>query len=175
MSENTCRISKCSRYVLPLPAGEEGMGGEGHELTFFFLGRGQIQDYQRQIQANDIITQDQIHNLFLNLNSLADFQRRFLIGVEANASQPFENQRFGNLFLQMVTFLPGPHSHFFPLTAFRGNLQGGQLLSLRTLLRESHGRSGSRHCRKRFVVGTCIFLLKSISEPCANPLVHLRN
>lgn len=62
------------------------------------------QDYQRQVQANDIITQDQIHNLFLNLNSLADFQRRFLIGVEANASQPPEQQRFGHLFLQMVGY-----------------------------------------------------------------------
>lgn len=60
------------------------------------------QDYQRQVQANDIITQDQIHNLFLNLNALADFARRFLIGVEANASQAPENQRFGHLFLQMV-------------------------------------------------------------------------
>lgn len=51
---------------------------------------------------NDILTQDQIHSLFINLNKLADFQRRFLIGVEGNASLPAEQQRFGNLFLQMV-------------------------------------------------------------------------
>lgn len=61
------------------------------------------QDYQKQVQTNDIISQDQIHDLFLNLNALADFQRRFLIGVEANASQPAEHQRFGHLFLQMVS------------------------------------------------------------------------
>lgn len=60
------------------------------------------QDYQRQLQASDVLTQDQIHSLFINLNKLADFQRRFLIGVESNASLPAEQQRFGNLFLQMV-------------------------------------------------------------------------
>ncbi|KWU43851.1 hypothetical protein RHOSPDRAFT_4565, partial [Rhodotorula sp. JG-1b] len=60
-----------------------------------------LQDYQRQLQASDVLTQDQIHSLFINLNKLADFQRRFLIGVESNASLPPEQQRFGNLFLQM--------------------------------------------------------------------------
>ncbi|GAA5888278.1 hypothetical protein JCM6882_008566 [Rhodosporidiobolus microsporus] len=60
-----------------------------------------LQDYQRQLQMNDILTQDQIHSLFINLNKLADFQRRFLIGVEGNASLPAEQQRFGGLFLQM--------------------------------------------------------------------------
>ncbi|GAA5980486.1 hypothetical protein JCM11641_003410 [Rhodosporidiobolus odoratus] len=60
-----------------------------------------LQDYQRQLQMNDILTQDQIHALFINLNNLADFQRRFLIGVEGNASLPPDQQRFGNLFLQM--------------------------------------------------------------------------
>lgn len=61
-----------------------------------------LQNYQRQVAASGVITQDQIHNLFLNLNSLADFQRRFLIGVEANASLPPEDQHFGHLFLTMV-------------------------------------------------------------------------
>ncbi|GAA6036256.1 hypothetical protein JCM8097_006862 [Rhodosporidiobolus ruineniae] len=60
-----------------------------------------LQDYQRQLQMNDVLTQDQIHSLFINLNKLADFQRRFLIGVEGNASLPPEQQRFGHLFLQM--------------------------------------------------------------------------
>jgi len=59
------------------------------------------QDYQRQLQMNDILTQDQIHSLFINLNKLADFQRRFLIGVEQNASMGPEQQRFGGLFLTM--------------------------------------------------------------------------
>ncbi|GAA5915579.1 uncharacterized protein JCM6883_004237 [Sporobolomyces salmoneus] len=58
-----------------------------------------LQDYQRQLQMNDILTQDQIHSLFINLNKLADFQRRFLIGVESNASLAPMQQRFGHLFL----------------------------------------------------------------------------
>lgn len=60
-----------------------------------------LQDYQRQLHQAEIITPDQIHHLFLNLNSLCDFQRRFLIGVETNASQTENNQRFGHLFKQM--------------------------------------------------------------------------
>jgi hypothetical protein len=51
---------------------------------------------------NDVLTQDQIHSLFINLNKLADFQRRFLIGVESNASLAPEQQRFGHLFLLSV-------------------------------------------------------------------------
>ena len=45
---------------------------------------------------------DTIHLLFANLNQLVDFQRRFLIGVEAIASRSPAEQRFGNLFVQMV-------------------------------------------------------------------------
>jgi cell division control protein 24 len=40
--------------------------------------------------------------LFANLNELVDFQRKFLIGVEANAIQAPDDQHFGDLFLQMV-------------------------------------------------------------------------
>ncbi|CAG8679152.1 20784_t:CDS:10, partial [Gigaspora margarita] len=44
---------------------------------------------------------DTIHLLFANLNQLVDFQRRFLIGVEATSSASPEEQRFGTLFIQM--------------------------------------------------------------------------
>lgn len=70
-----------------------------------------MKDYQRQVQYSDIITPDQVHHLFLNLNTLCDFQRRFLIGVEANASRPSEEQRFGHLFLQMVRLARIPNHH----------------------------------------------------------------
>nr|CRX79227.1 hypothetical protein ls5931a1_00043 [Leucosporidium scottii] len=82
-----------------------------------------LQDYQRQVQANDIITQDQIHHLFLNLNTLADFQRRFLIGVEANASRPPDEQRFGHLFLQM-------EDHFSVYEPYCANLTAAQDLAI---------------------------------------------
>ncbi|KAK4048435.1 Guanine nucleotide exchange factor for Cdc42p [Microbotryomycetes sp. JL201] len=82
-----------------------------------------LQDYQRQLQANDVLTQDQIHHLFLNLNSLCDFQRRFLIGVEANASRPPEEQRFGHLFIQM-------EDHFSVYQPYCANLTAAQDLAI---------------------------------------------
>ncbi|KAK4052297.1 Guanine nucleotide exchange factor for Cdc42p [Microbotryomycetes sp. JL221] len=82
-----------------------------------------LQDYQRQLQANDVLTQDQIHHLFLNLNALCDFQRRFLIGVEANASRPAQDQRFGHLFLQM-------EDHFSVYQPYCANLTAAQDLAI---------------------------------------------
>ncbi|CAG8522326.1 3564_t:CDS:2 [Funneliformis mosseae] len=60
-----------------------------------------LQKFARELQIQEIVSADTIHLLFANLNHLVDFQRRFLIGVEANASQPPADQRFGNLFIQM--------------------------------------------------------------------------
>ncbi|SGZ31513.1 BQ5605_C045g12190 [Microbotryum silenes-dioicae] len=82
-----------------------------------------LQDYQRQVQANEVLSQDQVHALFLNLNTLADFQRRVLIGVEANASRPPEEQRFGNLFLQM-------EEHFSIYEPYCANLTCAQELAM---------------------------------------------
>ncbi|CAI2166102.1 17870_t:CDS:2 [Funneliformis geosporum] len=60
-----------------------------------------MEKFARELQIQEIVSADTIHLLFANLNQLVDFQRRFLIGVEANASQPPVDQRFGNLFIQM--------------------------------------------------------------------------
>ncbi|KAH8914513.1 hypothetical protein BT69DRAFT_1039547 [Atractiella rhizophila] len=60
-----------------------------------------LQDYQRQLAQQNILTQDTIHNLFMNLNLLVDFQRRFLNGAEYQSSLPPSEQRFGQLFLAM--------------------------------------------------------------------------
>lgn len=61
------------------------------------------QEYSRKLADEQILSQDTIHNLFLNLNSIVDFARRFLIGIEANACLPPDQQRFGSLFLLMVS------------------------------------------------------------------------
>lgn len=45
------------------------------------------------------MTRDLIHNLFMNLDALVDFQRRFLIRVETQNEQPPELQNWGNLFV----------------------------------------------------------------------------
>ncbi|EGG05447.1 uncharacterized protein MELLADRAFT_88045 [Melampsora larici-populina 98AG31] len=56
---------------------------------------------QATLLTREIMPSDQIRSLFMNLDSLVDFQRRFLIGVEANARLPHEDQRFGHLFATM--------------------------------------------------------------------------
>ncbi|KAJ2546651.1 Guanine nucleotide exchange factor for Cdc42p [Coemansia sp. RSA 1933] len=54
-----------------------------------------------EVHKKNIISSDSLRYIFANLNSLVDFQRRFLIGVEANASQPPEEQHFGAVFVNM--------------------------------------------------------------------------
>ncbi|KTW29133.1 uncharacterized protein T551_02407 [Pneumocystis jirovecii RU7] len=60
-----------------------------------------LQNYMHALQSNEIVSADTIHLLFANLNMLVDFQRRFLIGIEANSALQPEHQRFGALFMQM--------------------------------------------------------------------------
>ncbi|KAJ2496777.1 Guanine nucleotide exchange factor for Cdc42p, partial [Coemansia sp. RSA 2049] len=60
-----------------------------------------LQGYMEEVHKKNIISSDSLRYIFANLNSLVDFQRRFLIGVEANASQPPEDQHFGAVFVNM--------------------------------------------------------------------------
>ncbi|KAG5461166.1 MAG: Dbl homology domain-containing protein, partial [Olpidium bornovanus] len=60
-----------------------------------------LQDYMKQLERNEIVPLATVRKMFLNLDSLVDFQRKFLMGVEANAQLPQADQRFGTLFLQM--------------------------------------------------------------------------
>lgn len=55
----------------------------------------------RELQMNDILNPDTIHYLFGNLNTLVDFQRRFLFQLEEIAEKSPEEQNFGLLFTQM--------------------------------------------------------------------------
>ncbi|KAJ2891051.1 Guanine nucleotide exchange factor for Cdc42p [Coemansia aciculifera] len=54
-----------------------------------------------ELQKKNIIPNESVRYIFANLNSMVDFQRRFLIGVEANVSQPPEDQHFGAVFVNM--------------------------------------------------------------------------
>ncbi|KAI8148479.1 hypothetical protein BJV82DRAFT_592261 [Fennellomyces sp. T-0311] len=60
-----------------------------------------LQNYMRELQAQKILSPDTVHYLFGNLNTLVDFQRRFLIQLENAAENSPEEQRFCHLFLQM--------------------------------------------------------------------------
>ncbi|KAI9700073.1 MAG: hypothetical protein M1836_002607 [Candelina mexicana] len=58
-----------------------------------------LQQFKKQVEERGVVAGDSIHDIFLNLNALLDFQRRFLIRVEAICSLPVEQQKWGQLFL----------------------------------------------------------------------------
>lgn len=57
-----------------------------------------LQAFKRMVEEKGIIPGDKCHDIFLNLNSLLDFQRRFLIRVEQTNALPEEEQNWGALF-----------------------------------------------------------------------------
>ncbi|KAG0180929.1 hypothetical protein DFQ29_009750 [Apophysomyces sp. BC1021] len=59
-----------------------------------------LQYYMRELQRQQLISLDTSHRIFGNLNSLLDFQLRFLIRLESHVECPPQQQRIGNLFLQ---------------------------------------------------------------------------
>lgn len=59
-----------------------------------------LQEYKRLLEKEEIVTKDLIHNLFMNLDALVDFQRRFLIRVETQNELPPDMQNWGSLFMQ---------------------------------------------------------------------------
>ncbi|KAF7728905.1 hypothetical protein EC973_005300 [Apophysomyces ossiformis] len=59
-----------------------------------------LQHYMRELQRQKILSLDTSQRIFGNLNSLIDFQLRFLIRLESHAERPPQQQRIGNLFLQ---------------------------------------------------------------------------
>lgn len=63
-----------------------------------------LQEYMRALEADEVLGKDLIHILFANLNALVDFQRRFLIRVETQNDRPFEQQDWGTLFVEYVSF-----------------------------------------------------------------------
>ena len=58
-----------------------------------------LQEFKKLVEARGLISGDQIHDIFLNLNALLDFQRRFLIRVEQTNAQSPTEQNWGNLFV----------------------------------------------------------------------------
>lgn len=59
-----------------------------------------LQSFKHMVEEKGIIPGDAIHDIFLNLNSLLDFQRRFLIRVEQTNALPEETQNWGMEFLR---------------------------------------------------------------------------
>lgn len=59
-----------------------------------------LQQFKNEIEEIGAIAGDAVHDIFLNLNALLDFQRRFLIRIEQQNSLPESEQNWGYLFTQ---------------------------------------------------------------------------
>jgi len=57
-----------------------------------------LQHFQNGVQTSGAIPGDTVHDIFLNLNALLDFQRRFLIRIEQQNSLSESEQNWGKLF-----------------------------------------------------------------------------
>lgn len=59
-----------------------------------------LQQFKSQLEQAGAIPGDAVHDIFLNLNALLDFQRRFLIRIEQQNSLDEASQDWGQLFVQ---------------------------------------------------------------------------
>ncbi|KAL7624102.1 Guanine nucleotide exchange factor for Cdc42p [Parahypoxylon ruwenzoriense] len=58
-----------------------------------------LHDFKKTLEQKGVIPGDIIHQIFLNINAILDFQRRFLIRVETTNSMPQGAQRWGAPFV----------------------------------------------------------------------------
>jgi cell division control protein 24 len=58
-----------------------------------------LQSFKKLVEEKGVVTGDSVHDIFLNLNALLDFQRRFLIRVEQTNAQHASEQNWGQLFV----------------------------------------------------------------------------
>ena len=59
-----------------------------------------LQHFKKELDESGAVAGDALHDIFLNLNALLDFQRRFLIRIEQQNSLPESQQNWGQLFVQ---------------------------------------------------------------------------
>ena len=57
-----------------------------------------LHDLKKTLEQKGAIPGDIVHSIFLNINAILDFQRRFLIKVETMNSMPPTSQRWGSPF-----------------------------------------------------------------------------
>ncbi|KAH8819934.1 hypothetical protein F5884DRAFT_744311 [Xylogone sp. PMI_703] len=58
-----------------------------------------LHELKRVIEQKGVIPGDVVHDIFLNINAILDFQRRFLIRIETTNSLPDAKQEWGQLFV----------------------------------------------------------------------------
>ncbi len=60
-----------------------------------------LHDLKKALEQRGVVPGDIVHQIFMNINAILDFQRRFLIRVETTNSMPQQSQLWGSSF---VTF-----------------------------------------------------------------------
>ncbi|KAH6603771.1 guanine-nucleotide dissociation stimulator [Trichoderma cornu-damae] len=63
-----------------------------------------LHDLKKTLEQKGVIPGDVVHQIFLNINFILDFQRRFLIRVETTNSMPAAAQRWGQPFITHEEF-----------------------------------------------------------------------
>ncbi|KAK3376479.1 Pleckstrin homology domain-containing protein [Lasiosphaeria ovina] len=58
-----------------------------------------LHDLKKTLEQRGVIPGDVVHDIFLNINAILDFQRRFLIRVETTNSMPQARQEWGSPFV----------------------------------------------------------------------------
>lgn len=57
-----------------------------------------LQQFKKELEQNGALSGDAIHDIFLNLDSLLEFQRRFQVRLEQQFSSPEATQQWGKVF-----------------------------------------------------------------------------
>ncbi|KAH7148300.1 Pleckstrin homology domain-containing protein [Dactylonectria macrodidyma] len=97
----------------PYPEDEATEPGAGSQMTYrdhivkelvdterkYVQDLENLHDLKRVLEETGAIPGDSVHQIFLNINAILDFQRRFLIRVETTNSMPSANQRWGSPFV----------------------------------------------------------------------------
>ena len=60
-----------------------------------------LHDLKKTLEVKGAIPGDVIHQIFLNINAILDFQRRFLIRIETTNSMPADSQLWGDPFADL--------------------------------------------------------------------------
>ncbi|KAL7943974.1 Pleckstrin homology domain-containing protein [Trichoderma barbatum] len=102
----------------PYPDGEPVDAGAGSKMTYrdhvvkelvdterkYVQDLENLHDLKKALEQGGVIPGDVVHQIFLNINSILDFQRRFLIRVETTNSMPAATQRWGQPFVTHEEF-----------------------------------------------------------------------
>ena len=116
--------------------------------------------YRNELRNAEVLSSEQFHVLFPNLNDIVDFHRRLLAGLECNINVPVKYQRIGSIFIHASN---GPFGLYEPWLV-------GQIAAIELLNREaSNLRRASSLIDPGFELQS--FIIKPIQRLCKYPLL----